>query len=169
MSKQTQESLSEPRANKSSGVLSDLAYAAGIILAISYPVLAISTGARAIYQLLFKPGVTDYLPSALSAVAAVCYLFAAIGFTYRRQWAWRLSVGLLGFEMLMVLVVGSLSFIYPEMIGRTVWGRFGADYGYFPFFQPLLGLIWLFSLPVLRAYGIMGGKAEEKSATNFTN
>jgi hypothetical protein len=67
----------------------------------------------------------------------------------------------------MVLVVGSLSFIYPEIIGRTVWGRFGADYGYFPLFQPLLGLIWLFSLPVLRAYGIMGGKAEEKSATNF--
>jgi hypothetical protein len=146
-----------------------LAYAAGIILAISYPVLAISTGARAIYQLLFKTGVTDYLPPALSAVAAVCYLFAAIGFTYRRKWAWRLSVGLLGFEMLMVLVIGSLSFIYPEMIGRTVWGRFGADYGYFPFFQPLLGLIWLFSLPVLRAYGIMGGKVEEKAATNFTN
>jgi hypothetical protein len=154
---------------KSEGVLSDLAYAAGVILAISYPVLAISTGARAIYQLLFKTGVTDYLPPALSAVAAVCYLFAAIGFTYRRKWAWRLSVGLLGFEMLMVLVVGGLSFIYPEVIGRTVWGRFGADYGYFPLFQPLLGLIWLFSPPVLRAYGIVGGRTEEKSATNFTN
>jgi hypothetical protein len=151
---------------KSEGVLSDLAYAAGVILAISYPVLAISTGVRAIYQIFFKPDVTDYLPPALSAVAAICYLFAAIGFTYRRKWAWRLSVGLLGFEMLMVLVVGGLSFIYPELIGRTVWGRFGADYGYFPLFQPLLGLIWLFSPPVLRVYGIVRG---EKSATNFTN
>jgi hypothetical protein len=147
---------------KSEGVLSDLAYAAGVILAISYPVLAVSTGVRAIYQLFFKPDVTDYLPSILSAVAAICYLFAAIGFTYRRKWAWRLSVGLLGFEMLMVLVVGGLSFIYPELIGRTVWGHFGADYGYFPLFQPLLGLIWLFSPPVLRAYGIV----EKKSATN---
>ncbi|HXV42306.1 MAG TPA: hypothetical protein VEC96_04550 [Anaerolineae bacterium] len=137
--------------------MSDLVYAVGIILAISYPVLAISTGVRAIYQLLFKTGVTDYLPPTLSAVAAICYLFAAIGFTYRRKWAWRLSMGLLGFEMLMVLAVGGLSFIYPEIIGRTVWGRFGADYGYFPLFQPLLGLIWLFSLPVLRAYGIVAG------------
>jgi hypothetical protein len=165
--------MEEQRANqvklKSEGVLSDIAYASGVILAISYPVLAISTGVRAIYQLFFKPGVTDYLAPALSAVAAICFLFAAIGFTYRRKWAWRLSVGLLGFEMLMVLVIGGLSFIYPEVIGRTVWGRFGADYGYFPLFQPLLGLIWLFSPPVMRAYGIMGGKIEEKSATNFTN
>ena len=157
--------MEEQRANqvklKSEGVLSDIAYASGVILAISYPVLAISTGVRAIYQLFFKPGVTDYLAPTLSAVAAICYLFAAIGFTYRRKWAWRLSVGLLGFEMLMVLVIGGLSFIYPEIIGRTVWGRFGADYGYFPLFQPLLGLIWLFSPPVMRAYGLVGGKATD--------
>jgi len=160
--------MEEQRANqvklKSEGVLSDIAYTSGVILTISYPVLAISTGVRAIYQLFFKPGVTDYLAPALSAVAAICYLFAAIGFTYRRKWAWRLSVGLLGFEMLMVLVVGSLSFIYPELIGRTVWSRFGADYGYFPLFQPLLGLIWLFSPPVMRAYGIVGGKSAEQKA-----
>ena len=165
--------MEEQRANqvklKSEGVLSDIAYTSGVILAISYPVLAISTGVRAIYQLFFKSGVTDFLPPALSAVAAICYFFAAIGFTYRRKWAWRLSVGLLGFEMLMVLVIGGFSFIYPDLIGRTVWGRFGADYGYFPLFQPLLGLIWLFSPPVLRAYRIVGGKIEEKSAANFTN
>ena len=140
---------------KSEGVLSDIAYASGIILGISYPVLALSTGVRAIYQLLFKPDVTNTLPPALSAVAAVCYLGAAIGFALRRKWAWWVSVGLLGFEMLMVLAVGTLSYIYPEVIGRTAWGHFGADYGYFPLFQPLLGLIWLFSPPVLRAYGII--------------
>ncbi len=139
------------------GVLSDVAYAAGIILAISYPVLALSTGARAIYQLLFKPDVTYYLPSILSAIAATCYLGAAIGFAVRRKWAWWVSVSLLGFETLLVLVVGSLSLIYPEVIGHTVWRHFGVDYGYFPLFQPILGLIWLFSLPVLRAYGIIRG------------
>ena len=63
---------------KSEGVLSDLAYAAGIILAISYPVLAISTGARATYQLLFKTGVTAYLPPALSAASAS---FSFVGLT----------------------------------------------------------------------------------------
>jgi hypothetical protein len=160
-SKETVDNRSETVSKESSKVMSDLAYAAGVILAISYPVLALSTGVRAIYQLLFKSGVTDYLPPTLSAVAAICYLFAAIGFTYRRKWAWRLSVGLLGFEMLMVLIVGGLSFVYPEVIGRTVWGRFGADYGYFPLFQPLLGLIWLFSPPVMQAYRIVGETTSE--------
>jgi hypothetical protein len=49
--------------------------AAGTILAVSYPILALSTGARAIYQLFFKEGVSDRLPPALSAVAAVSYLW----------------------------------------------------------------------------------------------
>jgi hypothetical protein len=139
---------------KSEGVLSDIAYASGIILGISYPVLALSTGVRAIFQLFFKAGVTDYFPPTLSAIAALCYLGAAIGFAVRRKWAWRTSVGLLGFETLMVLLVGMLSFIYPDFIGHTAWRHFGADYGYFPLFQPILGLIWLFSPPVLQAYGI---------------
>jgi hypothetical protein len=88
-------------------------------------------------------------------VAACCYLGATIGFAHRRKWAWWVSVGLLGFETFLTFVVGTLSFIYPDLIGRTVWRHFGADYGYFPLFQPLLGLIWLFSPPVLRAYGIV--------------
>jgi hypothetical protein len=128
--------------------------AAGTILAVSYPILALSTGARAIYQLFFKEGVSDRLPPALSAVAAVSYLVATIGFTYRRRWAWQLSVTILAFEILMALIVGGLSFIYPELIGRTVWRHFGADYGYFPLIQPLLGLAWLFHPETLRAYGI---------------
>lgn len=140
---------------KSEGVLSDIAYASGIILGISYPVLALSTGVRAIFQLFFKAGVTDYFPPTLSAIAALCYLGAAVGFALRRKWAWRTSVGLLGFETLMVLLVGTLSFIYPDVIGHTAWRHFGADYGYFPLFQPILGLIWLFSPPVLRAYGLV--------------
>jgi hypothetical protein len=144
------------------GVLSDLAYAAGVILAISYPVLALSTGVRAIYQLLFKPDITYYLPPALSAVAAGCYLGATLGFAVRRKWAWWLSVGLLGFETFLTLVVGALSFIYPDVIGRTVWRHFGADYGYFPLFQPILGLIWLFSPPVLRAYGLVRSETHKQ-------
>jgi len=127
---------------------------AGAILAISYPVLALSTGARAVYQLFLKEGVNDILPPALSAVAALCYLVATVGFAYRRGWAWRLSVGVLVFETLMTLLVGTLSFIYPDVIGRTVWRHFGVDYGFFPLIQPLLGLAWLLHPETLRAYGI---------------
>lgn len=126
--------------------------AAGTILAVSYPVLALSTGARASVRLL--RGETTYLPDGLSALAAVFYLIATIGFAYRRPWSWRLSVGILGLETVCTLLVGSLSFIYPELIGRTAWRHFGADYGYFPLVQPLLGLAWLFHPQTLQAYGV---------------
>lgn len=128
----------------------------GYVLAVSYPVLALSTGVRSLYQLFFKEGVTDVLPPALSGLAAVCYLLATIGFAYRRQWAWRLSVGVLAFETAMTLLIGTLSLVQPDLIGRTVWTRFGLDYGFFPFFQPILGLVWLFWPETLRAYGIRG-------------
>ena len=69
----------------------------GYILAVSYPVLALSTGVRAIYQLL-NPATTYYFPPAMSGVAALCYLVATIGFAYRRKWSWWLSVAVLAPE-----------------------------------------------------------------------
>jgi hypothetical protein len=126
----------------------------GAILAISYPVLAISTLARAGYQLLLKEGVTNYLAPSLTAVAAVLYLLATIGFAYRRRWSWKLSVAALSLETALTFLVGTLSLLIPEVIGRTVWARFGADYAFFPLIQPILGLIWLTRPEVLRAYGV---------------
>ena len=127
---------------------------AGTILAISYPVLAISTGFRSVYQLFLKEGVVSYTGPVLSAVAALCYLTATVGFAYRRRWAWWLSVLVLGFESLMTLVIGTLSLVNPELIGSTVWRLFGIDYGFFPLIQPLLGLAWLFHPETLQSYGI---------------
>lgn len=138
----------------SENALSGFIRAAGVILAVSYPVLALSAGTRAIYQLFFKEGVTFYLPAVLSGIAAICYLLATVGFIVRKRWAWRLSVSMLIFELAMVLVVGTLSLFIPATIGRTVWGHFGADYGYFPLIQPLLGLAWLFHRETRKVYGI---------------
>ena len=126
----------------------------GYILSVSYPLLALSTGARALFQLLLKEGVVNYLAPTLSLVAAICYLTATIGFAHRRRWAWRLSVGVLVFETVLTFLVGSLSLIIPETIGRTVWRHFGADYGYFPLFQPAIGLAWLFWPSIMRQYGL---------------
>ncbi len=136
----------------------DLISAIGYILGVSYPVLALSTGVRAIFQLFFRDDL-PFLGPFLSAVAATCYLVATVGFLYRRRWTWYLSISSLGFETIMTLVVGTLSFVIPEVIGRTVWRHFGADYGYFPLFQPLLGLIWLIWPETLRAYGVRGTPA----------
>ncbi len=134
--------------------MSGFIQAAGVILAVSYPVLALSTGVRAIYQLFFKPGEVYEVAAILSGIAALCYLTATIGFIVRKRWAWYLSVSVLGFETAMTLVIGTLSFIVPETIGSTVWRHFGADYGFFPLIQPLLGLAWLFHPMTRRVYGI---------------
>ena len=94
---------------------------AGYVLAVSYPVLALSTGVRAAYQLFVRPDIVDYLPVALSALAALCYLTATLGFAYRRPWTWRLSVTVLAFETLMTVAVGVWSIIDPATVGSTVW------------------------------------------------
>ncbi len=126
----------------------------GYILAVSYPILALSTGVRALYQLFVRTDIDYYLPVILSGVAALCYLTATIGFVYRRRWTWWLSVAVLGFETLMTLMIGLWSFTNPDLIGSTVWRHFGEDYGYFPLFQPILGLIWLLWPQTITAYGI---------------
>ena len=123
-------------------------------MAVSYPVLALSTGARALYQLFIRTDITYYLPVIMSGVAALCYLSATVGFAYRRRWTWWLSVLVLGFETTMTLVVGVWSFVDPPFIGHTVWRHFGEDYGYFPLFQPLFGLLWLLWPQTVRAYGL---------------
>lgn len=144
----------EPMTAKMTALWNNVARPAGYILALSYPALALSASVRALYQLFFKAGVTDYLPSVMSGVAALCYLLATIGFIYRKRWSWWLSVVTLGVETLLTLVIGIWSYIDPALIGSTVWRHFGADYGYFPLFQPILGLLWLFWPLTMQVYGI---------------
>ena len=64
--------MTTQQSDVSENALAGFISAAGVILAISYPVLALSTGTRALYQLFLKDGVTDLLPPLLSVVAAVC-------------------------------------------------------------------------------------------------
>ncbi|MDJ0754282.1 MAG: hypothetical protein QNJ45_12230 [Ardenticatenaceae bacterium] len=146
--------------------------AAGVILAVSYPVLAISTGFRAVYQLYEQEaGNAPWL----TLVAATCYTLATIGFakqprpnrnskpprTFLGRWwrsispqtGWRISAYVLIFESILTIVIGTLSFTHPDLLGRNVWQFFGRDYGYFPLVQPLLGLAWLYGPQTLRAYG----------------
>ena len=151
--------------------------AAGAILALSYPVLALSTGVRAVYQLV--EGDATNSPW-LTLLGALFYTVATIGFAKQprpepknkrpgkpssfflaRWWralglqqAWRISMGVLVLETLMTLLVGTLSYTSPDLLGRNVWQYFGRDYGYFPLIQPLLGLAWLLHPQTLRVYGI---------------
>lgn len=148
------EETTRQRSSEAGTTLSTFASTTGKILGISYPVLALSTGARALYQLFLKEGVTNYLAPSLTAVAAAVYLIAAVGFTVQKKWAWWVSLIALAFETLMVLLVGTLSLVIPDVIGSTAWGHFGADYAFFPLIQPVLGLIWLLHPQTRRAYQI---------------
>ena len=150
------------RAGKRDALWANVVSPAGYVLAVSYPVLALSTGARALYQMFFKADVTNYVPVYLSTLAALCYIVASLGFAYRRRWTWWLSVGSLSFESVMALTIGVWSFLNPELIGHTVWRHFGEDYGYFPLFQPLLGLVWLLWPLTMEAYGIRKKKYYEE-------
>ncbi len=145
------ENISDENQNNN---MSDFIRRAGQILAVSYPTLALATGFRSVYRICCKPDVVDLIPPILSLVAALCYFLATFGFKYRERWAWWLSVNVLGFETLMTFIIGILSIISPELVGRTVWRWFGIDYGFFPLFQPLLGIAWLFHPQIVSTYGI---------------
>jgi hypothetical protein len=128
---------------------------AGFVIGISYPVLAISTFFRAGYQLFLKEDVVNRVGPSLTAVASILYIIATIGFFVRQRWAWWLSVCILLVETVMVLAVGTLSVLSPELIGSSVWRYFGIDYGFFPLIQPLLGLAWLLHPTTRAVYGIV--------------
>ncbi len=172
--------MTEPGSDLPEGkenALAGFIQAAGVILAISYPVLALSTGVRAVYQIV--EGDPTNSPW-LTLLGAGCYTLATVGFARQprpdgsqkparspigRWWekippltAWKISVYVLAFETAMTLVVGTLSYAAPDIFGRNVWQFFGRDYGYFPLVQPLLGLAWLFNRQSLAAYGVLAAR-----------
>jgi NhaP-type Na+/H+ and K+/H+ antiporter len=140
--------------NQNTNNLSQVVATFGYIIAISYPLLSLSTGVRAVYQIFFRTDITNKLGPALTAIAALIYLLAAVGFIVRKKWAWQLSVRALALEMLGVLVVGTLSFATPLLFEHTSWRYFGMDYGFFPLLQPIIGLIWLWWPETRRIYSI---------------
>lgn len=113
-----------------------------IIIAV-YGIFAISSTARAGYQILTKFGEAP-LAYTLSAVAAVVYIIATIALASRKPGSWRLSLIALLIELVGVIVVGILSFALPQDFAHpAVWSHFGQGYGYIPLVLPLIGLWWL--------------------------
>lgn len=113
-----------------------------IIIAV-YGIFAISSTARAGYQILTKFDEAP-LAYALSAVAAVVYIIATIALASHRSGSWRLSLTAILVELAGVVIVGILSFALPQDFAHpAVWSHFGQGYGYIPLVLPLIGLWWL--------------------------
>jgi len=112
----------------------------GRVLVAVYGVFALSATARAGVQLL-RDWHEAPLAYGLSAVAALVYVLATVGFA---RGARRLAGAAVVTELIGVLVVGALSVADPAAFPRaTVWSGFGSGYGYVPLVLPLLGLAWL--------------------------
>jgi len=121
----------------------------GRALVAVYAVLAIAATGRSVYQIVDR---FDEAPVAfvLSAVSGVVYILATLSLAFGwRRVAWTTIC----FELVGVLVVGTLSVAWPAVLGlesadpfgreATVWSAYGAGYVLIPLVLPVVGLIWL--------------------------
>jgi hypothetical protein len=121
----------------------------GRVLVAVYGVLAIAALGRSIFQIIDR---YDEAPIAftLSAVAAAVYVIATLALAF----GWdRVAWVTITFELVGVLVIGTISLVAPALLGldeinpfgreATVWSVFGAGYLFIPLALPILGIIWL--------------------------
>jgi hypothetical protein len=115
----------------------------GRLLIVFYAVFAVSSTARASFQIVTK---FEQAPLAysLSLVSALVYIFATVSLAKAGK-GWRqVALASVIFELAGVLTVGILSFIAPELFAHpSVWSGFGVGYGYIPLVLPILGLLWI--------------------------
>jgi hypothetical protein len=121
----------------------------GRILVAVYAVLAVAAAGRSGFQIVDR---FDEAPIAfsLSALAAVVYILATLALAL----GWdRVAWVTIAFELLGVLVIGTVSLVAPALLGldsidpfgreATVWSVYGAGYLCVPLVLPILGLLYL--------------------------
>jgi hypothetical protein len=121
----------------------------GRVLVAVYGVLAIAALGRSIFQIIDR---YDEAPIAftLSAVAAAVYVVATLALAF----GWdRVAWVTISFELVGVLVIGTISLVAPAVLGldevtpfgreATVWSVYGLGYLLIPLALPILGILWL--------------------------
>ena len=115
----------------------------GRVLIVVYAVLALAATGRSFVQIV---GRFDEAPISytLSALAALVYIVATIALVARGRTWYVIAWVTISFEMLGVLVVGTLSLVLPDVFQHeTVWSVFGRGYLFIPLVLPALGMWWL--------------------------
>lgn len=105
-----------------------------------YGIFALAATARSLLQLTtrFSEAPVAYV---LSAFAAIVYIVATVALARGSR---RVATAAITFELVGVLVVGTLSLLEPSWFPRaTVWSGFGIGYGLIPLLLPIIGLWWL--------------------------
>ncbi len=115
----------------------------GMLIITAYGIFAISSFARALYQIVvhFEDSPVAYL---LSAFAAAVYILATVALARRGHAAWLVALVAVLVEMAGVIGIGLWTVLDPELFNEaTVWSHFGQGYGYIPLILPFVGLFWL--------------------------
>lgn len=116
----------------------------GRTLIVFYFIMTIAALVRSAFQLAtaFSAAPVAIL---LSFIAGVIYLVATINLIRTGRTAYRIAFAAIVFELVGVLVVGTLSFLLPAVFpfDYTVWWGFGAGYLLIPLALPILGILFL--------------------------
>ncbi|RFA11897.1 hypothetical protein B7R21_11150 [Subtercola boreus] len=115
----------------------------GRVLVVIYAILALGAFGRSLVQIIQQ---FDQAPLAytLSAVSAFVYIVATVALVARGAVWYRVAWITISFEMVGVLVVGTLSVVAPELFAHaSVWSYYGVGYLFIPLVLPVLGMIWL--------------------------
>ena len=115
----------------------------GRLLILVYAVFAISSTARASFQVItkFEEAPVSY---SLSLLSAVVYLLATVSLAKSGPTWKTIALASVIFELIGVLTIGAISLLVPELfVEASIWSGFGSGYGYLPLVLPVLGLLWI--------------------------
>lgn len=117
----------------------------GRVLVAVYAVMALAATGRSLVQIIEGFGEAP-LAYSLSALAAVVYILATVALIRSASPAWYVVAwAAVCFELVGVLVVGTLSLTHPELFAHdaTVWSGYGYGYFWVPLVLPMFGVWWL--------------------------
>jgi hypothetical protein len=140
--------------NNSSALESSSSRTPGIgrVLVAVYGILALAAAGRSIFQIIDRFGEAPVAFS-LSALSGVVYILATIALVARGSVWYRIAQITISFELVGVIVVGTITTFAPSLIGladndpfgrtSTVWSSYGLGYLLIPLVLPVLGLLYL--------------------------
>ncbi|WP_175412135.1 hypothetical protein [Streptomyces sp. TRM64462] len=115
----------------------------GMLLVWLYGVMSVGAVSRSAYQIATEFDAAP-LPYALSAVAAVVYVFITYTLVRGGETARRAALVCCAAELAGVLVVGTWTLLEPSAFpDSTVWSEFGYGYVFIPVLLPVTGILWL--------------------------
>ncbi|GAA5033590.1 hypothetical protein ACFQRL_03180 [Microbacterium fluvii] len=119
----------------------------GRVLVVVYAIMALAATGRSFVQIVedFEAAPVAYT---LSAVAALVYILATVALIRSGSRPWYIVAWIaICFELVGVLVVGTLSLVVPSLFAHdaTVWSGYGYGYLWVPLILPFVGLWWLIS------------------------